>query len=183
MLRGPVSDNLRERHFDTSKLTAWVDEVEGVATFPLWNLSGQMCGYQQYRPAASKKKDNHPRDSRYFTWRKGKVAGVWGLESWTASNVLYVTEGVFDACRLVSLGLSAVATLANDVDDSTLAWFHTVRQFRPVVVVRDNDKAGAKLAKVGHVDVTTGNKDLGDSTWDQVWDVVHEGILRIQGKV
>ena len=107
------------------------------------------------------------------------MVGVWGLESWYASNTLYVTEGVFDAVRLVSLGLSAVAALSNDPDDSTLRWFWMVRRFRPVVVVRDNDNAGAKLAKLGHVDVTTGEKDLGDSTWDEVWRVVNESAVKL----
>lgn len=177
MLKGPVSQNLTERHLNRSLHRVWVDEDEGVATFPLWNLSGQMVGYQQYRPGADKTKSNHPRDSRYFTWRKDKVLGVWGLESWLLSPTLFVTEGLFDACRLTSLGYSAVATLSNDVDVSTMAWFHMVRQMRRVVAVCDNDAAGRKLAKVGHFDLTTASgKDLGDSTLAEVEDVVREGI-------
>jgi hypothetical protein len=77
-----------------------------------------MTGFQQYRPAANKQKDNHPRDSRYFTYRKNRVVGVWGLESWSLSNTLFVTEGVFDAARLTARGYSAIATLSNDLDDS-----------------------------------------------------------------
>jgi hypothetical protein len=33
---------LKTRHMDLSLHTAWIDEVVGVATFPLWNLSGQL---------------------------------------------------------------------------------------------------------------------------------------------
>ena len=160
MLSNTVQNHLKDRRLNSSLHTVWVDEAEGVATFPLWNLSGQWVAFQQYRPAATKKKDNHPRDSRYFTWRKAKVVGVWGLESWRLSNTLYVTEGLFDACSLTALGYSAVATLSNDVDASTMRWFAMVRQSRPVVVFYDDDAAGRKLMKLGHVAATTGHKDL-----------------------
>lgn len=164
-----VLENLKSRHFDLSVHTAWVDEDEGVATFPLWNLSGQMVGYQQYNYKKDKKKDNHPRDSRYFTWRKDKVVGVWGLESWNFSNTLFVTEGVFDAARLTERGFSAVATLSNDVDPSLARWLWTVRKARPVVAVCDNDAAGRKLAKCGHVaHVMDDGKDMGEASDEYV---------------
>lgn len=164
-----VLENLKSRHFDLSVHTAWVDEDEGVATFPLWNLSGQMVGFQQYRPAANKKRDNHPRDSRYFTWRKAKVVGVWGLESWKFSNTLFVTEGVFDAARLTYLGYSAIATLSNDVDDGLKRWLWTIRKIRPVVAVCDNDPAGRRLSKYGHLfHVMEDGKDIGEASDEYV---------------
>ena len=164
-----VLENLKSRHFDMNVHTVWIDEDEGVATYPLWNLTGQMVGFQQYRPAASKKKDNHPRESRYFSWRKDKVVGVWGLESWNFSNTLFVTEGVFDAARLTSRGFSAVATLSNDVDPSLARWLWTVRRHRPVVDVCDNDSAGRKLAKCGHVaHVMEDGKDMREASDEYV---------------
>jgi hypothetical protein len=164
-----VLENLKSRHFDLNVHAAWIDEDEGVATWPLWNLTGQMVGFQQYRPAADKKRDNHPRDSRYFTWRKDKVIGVFGLESWSFSNTLFVTEGAFDACRLTSRGYSAIATLSNDVDDSLKRWLSVVRQTRFVVAVCDNDVAGRKLAKCGHVShVMADGKDMGEASDEYV---------------
>ena len=164
-----VLENLKSRHFDLNVHAAWIDEDEGVATWPLWNLTGQMVGFQQYRPAADKKRDNHPRDSRYFTWRKDKVIGVFGLESWSFSNTLFVTEGAFDACRLTSRGYSAIATLSNDVDDSLKRWLSVVRQTRFVVAVCDNDVAGRKLAKYGHVSyVMEDGKDMGEASDEYV---------------
>lgn len=164
-----VLENLKSWHFNTNVHTVWVDEDEGVATYPLWNLTGQMVGYQQYRPAANKKKDNHPRESRYFSWRKDKVVGVWGLESWNFSNTLFVTEGVFDAARLTGRGYSAVATLSNDVDPAMVRWLWTVRKFRPVVAVCNNDSAGRKLAKCGHVaHVMSDGKDMGEASDEYV---------------
>jgi hypothetical protein len=164
-----VLENLKSRHVDLNVHTAWVDEEEGVATFPLWNLSGQMVGYQQYRPAGDKKSFNHPKDGRYFTWRKDKVVGVWGLESWSFSNVLFVTEGVFDAARLTAHGVSAIATLSNDVDPSLKRWLWTIRKSRLVVAVCDNDAAGRKLASCGNrYHVMDEGKDMGDASDEYV---------------
>jgi hypothetical protein len=171
-----VLQNLRSRYFDMNLHTAWVDEDEGVATFPLWNLSSQLVGYQQYRPTATKEKSNHPKMSRYFTYRKNKVVGVWGLESWDLSDTLFVTEGVFDACRLTSLGYSAVATLSNDVDDSLKSWLWTVRKYRRVIAVCDDGAAGRRLAKYGHVFHVVESGDLGDATDKYVANLVKEYV-------
>lgn len=170
-----VLKHLKSRHFDSAVHTVWVDDDEGVATYPLWNLTGQMVGYQQYRPSATKKRDNHPRDSRYFTWRKDKVVGAWGLESWKFSNTLFVTEGVFDACRLTSRGFSAVALLSNDIDSSTREWLYMVKSNRFVVAVCDNDVAGRKLAKCGHVaHVMEDGKDMGEASDEYVTNFLKE---------
>lgn len=170
-----VLKHLKSRYFDTNVHTAWIDEDEGVATYPLWNLTGQMVGFQQYRPSATKKKDNHPRESRYFSWRKNKVVGVWGLESWNFTDTLFVTEGVFDAARLTSRGYSAIATLSNDLDDSHKGWLWLVRKARRVVVVCDNDAAGRKLAKYGHLHhVMSDGKDLGEASDEYVTELLRE---------
>ena len=170
-----VLENLQQRHLNTQLHTTWVDEAECVATFPLWNLSGQMVGFQQYRPAATKKKDNHPRDSRYFTWRKDKVVGVWGLESWNLSTTLFITEGVFDAARLTHSGVSAIATLANDADDSTARLLWIIRQHRKTVAVCDNDAAGHRLAKLASVShVMKEGKDMGDASDQYVAEFLRE---------
>jgi hypothetical protein len=159
--------HLKDRHLDLALHTAWVDEEEQVVTFPLWNLSGQMVGYQQYRPGASKMAQNNPKEGRYFTLRKQPTVAVWGLESFhIRSDVLFVTEGVFDAARLTERGLPAVAVLSNNPSMDVFNWLHSLG--RKVVVVHDNDKAGLKLAKFGHAAVTTGEKDLGDSSDEEV---------------
>jgi len=167
-MENTVLKHLRSRHFNTQLHTAWVDESEGVATFPLWNLSGKLVGYQQYRPFGNKKKFNNPKEGKYFTYRKDKVVGAWGFESWSLSNTLFLTEGVFDACRLTERGFSALAMLANDLDDSTREWLYTVRSQRRVVSVCDNDAAGRKLAKYGHEFHIVEEHDLGDSSDEYV---------------
>lgn len=160
-MRG-VMDNLREREFDTNLHTAWVDEDEGLATFPLWNLNGRMVGYQQYRPFATKEKRNDPRAGRYFTYRLKTEVAVWGLESYHLTpGLLFVTEGVFDATRLTHRGVSAVAVLSNDPTPSTVSWLRSCG--RLVVAVCDSGPSGRKLAKLGDVAVTMEEGDLGDA--------------------
>jgi hypothetical protein len=117
-----VIDHLHSRYLDTKLHRVWIDENSKVATFPLWNLSGQLVGYQQYRPGASKERKNDPRDGRYFTRLKDSKIGVWGLESYHLSNTLFITEGIFDAARISYFGYAAVATLSNDLATPTARW-------------------------------------------------------------
>jgi hypothetical protein len=157
-----VTDHLRTRHLDLSLHRPVVDNEEGVATFFLYNLSGQLVGYQQYRPGADKKAKNHPKDGRYFTYRKQPTVAVWGVESLHLTpHIVFVTEGVFDACRLTEKGVSALAVLSNDPTTDVGNFLRMLA--RRVVVVADNDKAGKRLAKFGDVAVFTDGKDLGDA--------------------
>lgn len=175
--------HVQERHVDTSLHCVWVDEQERVACFPLWNLSGQMVGYQSYRPDADKVAKNDEK-GRYYTFRGEKLVpkhcksvAVWGLESWYRSKTLFVTEGIFDAARITELGMSAVAVLSNDPSTSTKNWLMCVRQMRPVVAVCDPGRAGHKLAKVGHFAHTVNvpgmpDGDLGDADHEYVQNLV-----------
>lgn len=156
-------EHLQARHLDLNLHQPVLDEVANVATFFLWNLSGQLVGYQQYRPNASKEKSNNPKEGRYYTYRQKTDLAVWGVESLhLTSHVVFVTEGVFDAARLTELGVSAVAVLSNDPAPDVRNWLMSLG--RTVVVVADNDAAGRRLAKFGHYAVFTNEKDLGDSS-------------------
>jgi phage/plasmid primase-like uncharacterized protein len=80
-----LKNHLKERHLDLNKSRVWLDGAENVATFPLWNLSGEMVGYQQYRPDGDKKSRKDPRMGKYFTFVSKEATGdaklaVWGLE-------------------------------------------------------------------------------------------------------
>lgn len=160
-------DHLHSREFDTDLHSAWEDSRDQCVTFPLWNLTGQMVGYQQYRPNASKAKKNHPREGRYFTHVKDGRVGVWGLESWSLTpGHLFITEGVFDACRLTARGYSAVALLSHRPNPSTVRWLVTLSRARTAVC--DDDAAGRKMAALGHRAFTTLGGDLGDMSQDWV---------------
>jgi hypothetical protein len=153
--------HLESRRLDLSLHRCWLGA--DTATVPLWNLSGQMVGYQQYRPLASKEKNNDPRVGRYFTRLKDRKVGVWGLESWSLSNTLFVCEGLFDAAAVTSLGFSAVAVFGNTVCASTARWFSVLRTSRPLVALVDSDSVGDQLARYCHRSYRSSDyKDPGD---------------------
>lgn len=167
-----VLENLSERHLDLKLHRPAVDEVERVATFYLYNLSGQHVGYHQYRPDATKEANNNPKLSRYFTYRKLPTVGVWGVESlYLTPHVVFLTEGLFDAARLTARGYSAVAALCNDPVRDLHNWLSLLN--RKVVAVCDNDQAGRKLAKFGDVAVFTEDKDLGEADDRYVTDLLY----------
>jgi hypothetical protein len=154
--------HLKNRHLDVDLHRPVVDEVERVATFYLYNLSKQLVGYQQYRPDSDKTKNNHPKEARYFTYRKQPTLAVWGVESlFLTPHVVFLTEGVFDAARLTERGYSALAVLTNNPTKDLRNWLTMLN--RKVVAVCDNDDAGRRLAKFGDVAVYTEGKDLGES--------------------
>ena len=170
-----LAEHLKARHLDLELHRPVLDEAEGVATFFLYNLSGQVVGYQQYRPSAGKEKKNHPREGRYFTFRKAPTVAVFGVESLHLTpNVVFVTEGVFDAARLTSRGVSALAVLSNDPTTDVKNFLQCLG--RRVVAVCDNDAAGRRLAKLGDVAVFTEDKDLGDSDNEFVDELVRRFV-------
>lgn len=167
-------DHLQSRYLDTSFHTFWTDDSDNVVIFPLWNLSGSLVGYQNYRPLANKEKKNDPKDGRYFTYRNKDTIGVWGLESWNLSNVLFVTEGIFDACRISYFKYSSIALLSNNPNDTTKRWLWTVRKQRPVVTICDSGPSGIKLAKLGHMTYIMPQGDLGESTNETVQNIIYD---------
>lgn len=170
-----VLQHLHSRYMDTNLHKVWINEKECIATFPIWNLSGQLVGYQRYRPDKTKERNNDPREGRYFTRLKDSKVGVWGLESWYLSNTLFVTEGIFDACRITNHGVSAIAVFGNDIPPTTLQWIKCIGKSRNIVAVCDNDAAGSRLARVGNLYHTVkGYKDLGEASEDYVIQLIRE---------
>lgn len=143
-----------------------LDEAENLATFLCWNLAGQMTGYQQYRPFAPKQASNDPRQGRYFTYKTSNPTHcVWGMESFPLrSDILFITEGIFDACRFTERGIPAIAVFGNATNrkEGFQSWLMSLGRF--VVSVCDNDKAGLELMALGHTAAFTKDKDLGDSS-------------------
>lgn len=156
-------EHLKRRHLDLELHRPVLDLENDVATFYLWNLSGKFCGYQQYRRFGEKKPQNNPKQGKYFTFRKQPTVAVWGVESLHLTpHVVFVCEGVFDAARLTSKGVSALAVLSNNTGWDLKNWLSMLN--RRVVAVCDNDSAGRKLAKFGDVSVFCEDHDLGDSS-------------------
>ena len=132
-------EHMKSRGMDKDMLDRFrivLDEDERTATIPLWNLSGQWNGYQQYRPDANKEKSNHPKLARYYTHcRKSKEAiTLGGLETYQDTPRLFVVEGWFDAVPLWERGIACVFTCG--IPDKTLQhWFRV--QDKPVITLLD----------------------------------------------
>jgi hypothetical protein len=168
-----ILEHLKDRHVDVDLHRPVIDEVNRVSVFYLYNLSGAIIGYQQYRPDRDKVRNNHPTEARYFTYRKQPTLAVFGVETLHLTpNVVFLTEGVFDACRLTERGYSALAALSNDPARDLSNWLSMLN--RKVVAVCDNDNAGRRLAKFGDVSVFTNDKDLGEESDDYVTNLLKE---------
>lgn len=156
-----MHEHLISRHVDLNLHNPII--TEDVATFYLYNLSGRIVGYQQYRPRADKTKHNCPKEGRYFTYKSSDAIAVFGLESLhLRSDVLFVTEGIFDAMRLTEVGLPAIAMLSNNPSKQVKQWIKSLGRY--IVAVVDNDQAGSSLASVGNEVIIPDVKDLGEAS-------------------
>lgn len=163
--------HLKGRGIDPDKTHIVIDEKNQDVYFYLYNLSGQLVGYQKYNPHNQKqvKPGMDPRLAKYFTWVSdegtGKLIAVWGLESLNVmeDEYVFITEGIFDIARVHEAGHPGVAVLCNNPSDSLKNWLHILPQKK--IVIYDNDSAGIKLKKVGDYcyTVPTG-KDVNDLT-------------------
>lgn len=118
---------------------------EDTATFFLYNRSGQIVGFQQYRPNETSKKINDPRLSRYFTYITESYDGVFGLEVLdTSKDYIFIVEGVFKAAVLHRLGYNAIAVLT-DHPKRMKSWFRVLRRTFKLIAIGDNDSAGQRL--------------------------------------
>jgi hypothetical protein len=137
--------HLKQRGMDPKLYSFARSYSASTVTFYLWNLSGQLVGYQQYRPNKTSKRENNPRQSRYFTKMKEKD-GVFGLELLDpCQSTIYIVEGVFKAAVLHRLGYNALAVLTNH-PKRLKPWFRILRaQGWNLVAIGDNDAAGQKL--------------------------------------
>lgn len=57
---GKLEAHLLTRNYrhDIHPYRQWIDESEGVVTFPLYRFDGMLAGYQTYRPGAPKQHSN-----------------------------------------------------------------------------------------------------------------------------
>jgi len=141
----------------------WVNEEELMVVFPLYDSTGNMIGYHNYRPNKDKVLNNHPYESRYFTRVTKGWEAFYGYRSRLYSKTLFVTEGLWDAERVQEAGFSCYTLFSNNPKNS--AMLNLLRKVRPVVALCDGDKAGRSLAKFGHESVVfEENRDANDYT-------------------
>lgn len=140
-----IHEELSRRWVKTVRV--FVDEASCTATFLLYGLFTQkLLGYQTYNPKSLAKKVNDPRLSRYYTYQpRVKQSGdyaVFGTEYVQGSDLLFVTEGIFEAVRLLEMGYDAIAILCSSPPEELVTELH--RRWERVVWCGDNDPAGNK---------------------------------------
>lgn len=153
-----------------------IDDAERVITFLLWNLSGQLVGYQQYRPDNHEKAvKNHP-DKRYYLYvgeegelynKSKKKMAIFGLETIKKFSFgpIILTEGIFDAVRLHSRGYCALALLTSN-PTKIRSFLKTIHRIK--ISACDGDPAGRSLAKYGDYSIhLPDGKDVGDLDKDE----------------
>lgn len=135
--------HLVSRHCHPSRYPTSLRLADNEAYFYLYDIHGNLRGYQKYNPLYEKKNTNNPKLARYFT--HSRVPSVWGLETLDYNDAyLFVTEGVFDACRVHTFGRNCVAVLGctpNKLKEQLM--------LLPFITVAlcDGDKAGKALAR------------------------------------
>jgi DNA primase len=165
-----IEQHLRERGVDPQKTKVYIDKETNTATFPLFNYSGQMVGYQQYNPLGDKKAHDKEK-SKYWNYIKDeqKKMAVWGLESVKETDrILFVTEGIFDAVKIHNAGFPALAVLSNDPHRALRGWFKILN--KKIIAIVDRDDAGSKLRTIAHEFYITPfpYKDLGEMPQSEV---------------
>ena len=138
-------NHLQTRGMNPNLYRVVLDEKERLATFFLYNFSGQIVGYQHYRPEAGKECKNNPKEGRYFTYLPNGKDGVFGLDLISpADRTIYVTEGIFKAAVLHRLGYNAMAVLTSH-PKRLKPWFRIMKATWNLIAIGDPDAAGLKL--------------------------------------
>lgn len=176
-----IIEYLRSRGVDPDSPGIMLDLDNDLAHFLLYNLSGELVGYQRLNPTGDKADHSNSLDAKYYTWltkedRKIAKLGVWGLDrSDLTLPYLIVTEGIFDAARAHNAGHPAIALLAND-PKHLRSWLRSLG--KTIIAVIDNDPAGQKLRDYAdRVIEVEGGKDLGDLTDEEARELL--GVIDI----
>lgn len=168
-----IREHLLSRKVNFEIHSPILDEENEIATFLLYNLSGQIVGYQQYNPNGEKKVFNCKAKSKYYTYRKSPTVALFGIETLALSTgPVFLTEGLFDAARISYYGKSVLATLCNHPPKDYQNFLQCLH--RPIVVICDNDNAGYKLSKYGDYVEIPNEKDLGDESEEYVLSLIEK---------
>jgi hypothetical protein len=145
-----------------------VDAEQELFTRYIYNLSGQVVGYQAYNWRADKKPKKDV-TGRYWTWLsktdgKTTALGVMGLEHVRWGETLYLVEGQFEQATAAAYGLNCVAVLTNN-PKHLRNWVAAYPA--PVVALCQDDAAGRKLANLADRAVML-PRDLDELNQEQV---------------
>lgn len=163
-------------HGMDDKEFAWVNFSTEVVTFPLWNLSGELLGYQEYKWNKPKTRGNHPKDQKYFTYLPKETIGLYGLQLLPEGykGTIYLVEGIWEVIMGWAYNIPCIAMLGSD-NKQAMNWVKSLpNKVRPLC---QPDKAGKKLAKFGEPIYLEGDLDdcLHNGGWYGVpWEEIEE---------
>ncbi len=145
------------------KFSLGYSENQDMITIPINDPTGRMFVGFVARSVEGKDFKNTPK------LPKSKV--LFNLHRAKVYDSVYVVESSFDAIRLDQCGISSVATLGSNVSKSQVELL--TKNFNNVIVVPDNDDAGADMARrivekmgprASAVRLPDRFKDIGDMT-------------------
>jgi len=173
-----LKEHLISRGYNPEPFGSILSEEECIVYFLLWNLSGKLVGFQQYRPNAPKT-GNHPKDCRYYTYttKVGNHAtpAIWGLHTYSLETKrIFIVEGVFDAVKLHNAGECAFALLGNAGSKSIKQWLSLLRV--EIISILDSDESSNGLKNLCHRWFVTPKpyKDLGEMNNSEVKKFLRE---------
>ncbi|MUM94441.1 hypothetical protein GNY98_17445 [Escherichia coli] len=142
---GKLEAHLLTRNYrhDIHPYRQWIDESEGVVTFPLYRFDGMLAGYQTYRLGAPKQHSN-PKMARYFTRSHGRQL-LWGTYLPLKDGPIWITESIFKSAAVHNAGGNSWALLGSTFSAGLRRQLAMLPyDFR---VIGDNDAAGESLVK------------------------------------
>jgi hypothetical protein len=139
--------HLRERGLN-EHIAAWVSQEEEIVRFPVWTIDGKLIGYQRYNWAAGKLRSNAIH-GRYITKVNPayKEVAFWGAEFKDLSpDIIFYTEGVWDAIRIINCGYTCYAIFTCSPSRQLKEHMSLLNRNRRQIMVGDNDdnKAGMR---------------------------------------
>jgi len=172
-----LAQHLRDRGLMLEMYSdVFVSETDGVATFLLWNLSGQLVGYQVYNPNGTKKEKTNLKNMKYRTQVGGSFhQPVWGLCSIRPeTKVVFLVEGVFDAAKLHVAGFAALAIFSS-AGSKQLTQFLNLLPYR-LISILDNDDSSKSFSSFSDVVLVTPSpyKDVGEMPIEELKNFLNE---------
>ena len=140
----PFQAHLQQRGLNEN-IRAWVDYVNELVYFPIWTLDGKLIGNQRYSWASPKMRSNDPW-GRYITRisKDYKAVSFWGAEHIDLSPpVVFYTEGIWDAIRIINAGYSALAIFTCSPHKQLRGLMRDVNNGRRQIMIGDNDENGS----------------------------------------
>lgn len=169
-----MSSNIAKEYFASRKITEksmsdfllGYSEKRDMVTIPIHSPDGILLGFVG-RSVEGKEFKNTP--------NLPKAKTLFNLFRVKSAKQIYVVESSFDAIRLHQCGLPAVATLGSNVSNLQIDLLK--KYFNDIIVIADNDEAGASMVKklrdkLSHrlsvLSLDSKYKDVGDMSDEEI---------------